>query len=133
MLKKGVVKTLKPNAMLAMTRVGYCPDCAKERRPKRGQLFIFVLDDGGSELRLLMHPTVGIAPHLYTCVDVVGQTVKYQSVCAVIGCGVTRVESLEEGQPDCFAYDMYSEVREMPLREWNALVLLHDFCDREPF
>ena len=107
--------------MTIITRVGYCIECAKAKRPKKGQLFLAIGSREISQAYTSMRDgKSGYTPHLFGVNKVVGKYVFFQSVCCMEGCGSYSEESditiflhLDESK--------WSEPKLMSVKDWNAL------------
>ena len=115
--------------MTTITRIGYCPVCAKNGSPKSLQRFYA---QGASHRDPFIEHAhrngkAGMTPHLYkiTGYDNVRNKVYFQRLCCMEGCGSydnddEKYESLllDEGK--------WSTVMVMHLRDWNALQKFKD-------
>lgn len=108
-------------------RIGYCPECAKNGKPKTGQKFITF---GGRSKQYEGHiakrnMTRGYTPHLYQFVKVMGNMVYYQKLCCMNECGTYLCE--EDGALlVCTDDEKWSGVISMTILNWNALIMYRD-------
>lgn len=111
--------------MEAITRVGFCEVCFKEKRAKTNQKLLLMGSTTG-ELKAVLairNGRAGFVPHLYRLRKVEEQKVFYQKVCCI--CGHYQEESdgkkwlvLDE--------EKWSGWIRTSLTNWNALVLFKD-------
>jgi len=113
---------------MIVTRTAYCEKCAKQSRPSSGDVFVLYGSDSESYHirqceRHVRGKDVGYTPHLFTKLKCANGNVIVQSVCAMDGCGVVVYATEDDGYE--FVVQRKS-IYEMPIREWNALVLYKD-------
>lgn len=113
--------------MTAIVRVGYCENCHKDRRPKRGQIYIYP-DNGKLAIsrigNCIVGVTEGITPHLYLFIRGDEKFVYYKKMCLV--CGVKR-EKVDDKEYLSLDETKMSSILKIATKEWNALVMLKDF------
>lgn len=99
-------------------RVGYCPKCYKENSPHTGDV-AWVVGSRGFKLIECDHIPrwYGFTPHLYQNMKVIGENVKYRSVCCMIGC------SLYIQDKTVFIPSNAWKDGLMYLSDWNSLVM----------
>jgi hypothetical protein len=118
--------------MTVMTRVGYCPVCAEKRRPKRGQLFLYLANGTNEEYDIgsLSKVEIGITPHLYILIKTDGKFVYYKSLCLMDGCGTKREK---DDKKEWLMVDetKVSRLQKTTIKNWNALVMLKDYWNEE--
>lgn len=108
-----------------MTRVGYCPVCDENQRPKRGQLYIYLNGDSW-EAEAIGNTTRGITPHLYLLIRANENFVYYKKICLMVGCGV-KSETIDNKQALSIDENKMSGIIKTTTANWNALVMLKDF------
>jgi len=109
--------------MTAIVRVGYCENCHKDRRPKRGQMFIYPAEEQWF-VGYMGKCDIGITPHLYLLIRANEKFVYYKKICLV--CGVKRTESDDKIMLSIDEAKM-SGIIKTTTTNWNALVMLKDF------
>lgn len=107
-----------------ITRTGYCPQCAAENRPWKGNLFlVYGTYRGGYYVRVATRNGIkGYSPCLFI-LKRVGNTgyCEIETACCMHGCSVEYRHSKEEHKmvygvrPDAWKSIL------MPISEWNAL------------
>ena len=109
-----------------ITRLGFCPKCFKEARPKLGNFYITF---GGTSqsfiaMRALNSGRKGFTPHIYEFQRLEDKTIYYSKICCMVGCGAY----LAEQDKHTFVYlnddlwvDEYTHID-----NWNSLVLFKD-------
>jgi hypothetical protein len=113
--------------MATITRVGFCPECFKEARPKTGQSFLAIGSSSGTfvALRAIRNGRRGFTPHLYLLSNPIGDKYYFHSMCCMCGCGSYLQE--EEGKKFlCLDENKWTPRQEITLKNWNALVLFKD-------
>lgn len=113
--------------MTTITRVGFCPECFKEARPKSGQSFLTVGSTSNSfiALRAVRNGKRGFTPHLYLLSKAIDDKFYFHSLCTMCGCGSYLGE--EEGKKYlCLDETKWSPRKEITLTNWNALVMFKD-------
>ena len=117
--------------MTAIVRVGYCENCHKDRRPKRGQIYIYPTDGKlaiGRVDKVTVGVTEGITPHLYLLIRANEKFVYYKKICLV--CGVKR-EKVDDKEYLSLDETRMSSILKIATKEWNALVMLKDYWNEE--
>lgn len=112
--------------MTMITRVGFCPKCFKETRPKTGNQFIAF---GGKSntfkgMTALHSGRKGFTPHIYEFQRLEGKTIYYSKICCMVGCGAYLAEQKDKKfiyLNDDLCIDGY-----MDIDDWNALVKFKD-------
>lgn len=110
-----------------ISRVGFCPRCYKEGRPKTAQPFVVV----GKNFHVLEASHIGkqgFTPHFYVLIKSIGENIVFEKLCGMHRCGVD-IWWDKTNQKHCFTLDKYKFDRGiMTLKDWNSLVLYkHDF------
>lgn len=113
--------------MTTITRVGFCPKCAKESRPRTGQAFrafgssrnkYFVAEAARSGLP-------GFVPFIYKMDKLLGENVILHRICSMDECGAHWEK--ENGVWKIYPNHDRWERLVYSLTTWNALVLYkHD-------
>lgn len=106
-----------------ISRVGYCSDCEKQKRPHTGQKFKVI---GSRDVHIYTVEFIprfyGFTPHIYVIHRVIGDNVVYDYICGMYGCGIIREYNKNER---CYEYTenpgKWKRVL-CTLAEWNALV-----------
>ncbi len=112
--------------MTIITRVGFCPKCFKEARPKTGQEFIVFGATSQAFIgeRALRNGKRGFTPHIYEFERLIGKTVYYLKTCCMCGCGACIVK--DEERKLIYLDEEKTEEFYIPLNDWNALVQYKD-------
>jgi len=111
--------------MTTITRIGFCPICAKEHRPYSDAIFL-AFGTSHPEYKVLTagdcsHRQYGYVPHIYKLKKVIGNgDVVIQKSCAMYECGVECDHT--NGVNFFYVKNWTQEV--WNLETWNALVLL---------
>jgi len=106
-----------------ITRVGYCPLCARNHEPKGGHLF---LAHGTTSNRYKVveadhNGRIGFTPHIYKG-KLFENNVIVEIACSMYGCGCDK--RLEKDVWFFFIKEWRKEV--WSIERWKALVLYHD-------
>ncbi len=106
-----------------ITRVGYCPICAKQKRPHTGNIFLaYGSHQNCYHIREAMRiGYYGFTPHIY-------KVIKYERdiIVADVACGMYECDVDRRIEDERWFYYVKSEVwqrQEFPLISWNSLVL----------
>lgn len=113
--------------MTIISRLGYCPDCAKEKIPKTGQSFL-VMGSKSGKLKALIavrNGRAGFVPFTYRLKKVKENEVFYQRICGMCGCGVVTSKE-EEKTFLSFNDEKWSGWIRTSLSNWNSLVMFKD-------
>ena len=112
--------------MNTITRIGFCPICAKEKRPQAGQTFLAwgsthqnyrVLETGACH-----HNKYGFVPHTYRLKKIIGNgDVIIEKSCSMDECGV---DFKHEGKNTLYYFIKEWKTEVWKVETWNALVLL---------
>ena len=113
--------------MTAIVRVGYCENCHNDRRPKRGQMFIYPAEEQWF-IGYMGKCERGITPHLYLLIRANEKFVYYKKICLV--CGVKR-EKVDDKEYLSIDESRMSSILKIATKEWNALVMLKDYWNEE--
>lgn len=109
-----------------ITRVGFCPHCARERRPITGQYFLAYGTTGGYKVEIAVRiGDHGFVPHLYMLGKVVGENVIAFKACSMCDC-VAVAERWIEKRLQYYIPTTAWQRTIFTLEQWNALVLLKD-------
>jgi len=106
-----------------ITRIGFCPDCFAEKRPKTNQKLLLMGSTTG-ELKAVLavrNGRTGFVPHLYRLRKVINDKVFYQKVCCI--CGHYQEEDEDGKKYLCLDETKWSGWIKTSLTNWNALVL----------
>lgn len=118
---------MKPSHYLGpsnfICRIGYCEVCAREQRPKSGQQYLVVGEEGFHLYFAWRNaPIFGFGPHLYKIHKIIGQNVVYDTWCSMYPCGIAREENIADNSIDYFPNENAKRRGIMLLSDWNALV-----------
>lgn len=112
--------------MTMITRVGFCPKCFKEARPKVGNFYIVfgTTHQTYVGMKALNNGRKGFTPHIYQFDRLEGKTVYYSKICCMVDCGAYLAKQKDK----TFVYlnDDLWEDEYTPINNWNALVLYKD-------
>ena len=106
--------------MTTLCRVQYCPECAKNERPKTNQLCLFygAKRNGYFVRGAIKIGTFGYTPHILKLVKVIGDTIIYESACSLNECGVDIWQTDEYGK---YSFKVKKWSRgSIPINQWNA-------------
>lgn len=116
-----------------ITRVGYCPICAQEHRPKKGNTFlVYGTSREGYYVREAIRSGVeGYTPHLFILRKVtIDNVCVISTVCCLHGCSVDCRYSTEKHTLVYCVIENKWETIFMSTRDWNSL-LLHMKRDKQ--
>lgn len=105
-----------------LTRVMFCSNCANNKMPQKGNLFI-TIGRGRQKCEVrqaTQNGHFGFTPHIIEKTHVKEGIVTFAASCAMNGC-----DSFMEYKEDSGKYDvsiLAATVHKLPIREWNALV-----------
>lgn len=109
-----------------ITRVGYCPICANEHRPRRGNVFLVYGSFRGKYYtrEAMRDGTEGYTPHMFILNRVTKDNICIiETVCCMHGCAVQCKYSTEKHiEVYCVIKDRWETIF-MSTPDWNALVL----------
>ena len=112
--------------MTTITRIGLCPKCKREGRPKSGDDFI-VMGGKSNKYKVLTANCTGksgYTPHIYQLIKVFEKNVYFQKICSMDGCGLYIDQT---GKDITFAFNLNEWSYEtITVENWNALVMLKD-------
>lgn len=117
--------------MTTITRIGFCPECAKHRRPETGSIFL-AFGTTHQKFKVLIagscqHHPYGYVPHTYQLVKIIGNgDVIVEKSCSMYECGVDAEYIKEQNSNFFFIKSWKREV--WTLATWNALVELKHNC-----
>lgn len=108
--------------MTMITRVGYCPICAREQRPKTGQQFIVFGDRSKSfkGVRAVRNGNRGFTPHIYEFHRMIDNTIYFTKTCCMNGCGAYL--TTERDRQFIYLDDEKQEEGYSTIKNWNYLV-----------
>ena len=113
--------------MTMVTRLGFCPKCFSEKRPKTNEQFLTIGTTSGvfKPKVALRNGRTGFTPHFYALKKVQGNKVYFQSMCAMEGCGTYLYE---EHRKTYLGIDesKWSNWKATSLNNWNSLVTFKD-------
>lgn len=112
--------------MSTITRIGFCPICAKEGRAQIDQIFL-AFGSTSNNYHVLRAQRQGYrpgyVPHIYKA-KLLGENVIIRKSCAMYECGVDMQIKFADGY-DFEYYFVKKWTREVwTLKTWNSLVLL---------
>ena len=115
-----------------ISRIRFCPSCAKEGRPRAGDAYVV---KGGTSKELYVRKakrfegvTSGYTPHLITWIKQIEDKVVYEASCGIVGCGLS-LNSGEDGTYEVVSKERYKHVIEYS--DWRALIDLFKDTDYE--
>lgn len=108
-----------------ITRIGFCPNCYKEKRPHIFDDFLVVGSTGEHHKKAGRNGNWGFTPHIYKLVKTVGANVIVDRACAMYLCGVTMKQKIANGYIETeYFVDKTQWVRQIYTREqWDGLLL----------
>jgi hypothetical protein len=112
--------------MTMITRVGFCPKCFKEARPKTGDFYITfgATSKTYKAMRALNNGRKGFVPTIYQFQRLEGKTIYYSKICCMVGCGAYLAK--QDKQTFVYLNDDLCIDGYMDIDDWNALVTFKD-------
>ena len=107
---------------MEISRIHHCKKCEDYRRPKVDD--VFAVKGGTSGILMVKRARIyegcvkGMTPHLIIMKKVIDDNVVYESVCSIIGCGMSLSQN-ENGDYDVVVEERYKHV--ISIKDWNAL------------
>ena len=111
--------------MTTLTRCGFCEACYKAHRPTLKDPFAVIGNTGTYHIYLAENANnVGITPHFYRLIKVIGENVVVESLCAMHGCGI----HVDTTRPQWIFYFNKEKWQRsiITLEQWNSLVKFRD-------
>jgi len=113
-----------------ITRIAFCEECAKHGRPSHTDTVVlfgsrrdgFFTKDVDVDV-LIEHHRLGFVPHIIQFYQNREDKVEYESICAIIGCGVDVRPNPETAEHEII-FLRRTERKTVPIKDWNALVAL---------
>lgn len=112
--------------MTMITRVGFCPKCFKEARPKVGNFYIVFGATSKSYvgMRALNNGRKGFVPTIYELQRLEGKTIYYSKICCMVDCGAYL--SNQDGHTFVYLNDDLWVDEYTTIENWNALCKFKD-------
>lgn len=114
---------MEKEALLIITRIGYCPECAKKHFPFKGQIFLPFgsTSDDYKPKKAKKSGIYGFVPTTYCLIEKLKHNkVLIEKSCAMLGCGIERED--KHGVPWYVYTKFQKEI--WSVQRWNSLVLL---------
>jgi len=106
------------------SRIGYCPCCAKERRPLTNQLFVVHGTNGFHIYEALRVGELGYTPHIYVVKKRLGENIVVERICGMHDCGMNVKWDDNTGNWKIAYHASQWRRFVFSIEQWNALVNL---------
>ena len=114
---------MKQNSHVLLCRVQFCQRCYDNQYPTKNLLFVTIGRKKQTYLvrLVLLFGTRGFTPHIIQMIQSANGLVRYSSYCSINGCGCDITVDEDSGSSLISPTNM--DIFDMPIREWNHMVL----------
>lgn len=109
---------------MILSRTGYCPFCYKAGMPNTGNRFVVRGKNGYHFYECENQGLAGYVPHFYQLMKSVNGLIYFEKICAMENCGI-KIYYNTQGLKFTFNDQWIKD--EIPVKDWNALVLTKNF------